>query len=459
MLKKLYPYEYIDSVFSIDYNKLYNKGYKAIIFDIDNTLVPHGKDSTKEIDELFQNIHKIGFRTLLLSDNTEERIKRFLKNIDSLYISDAEKPKVENYLKAIKMLNVKKEEAIYIGDQIFKDIYGANKSGIDNILVKYIGYNTEKKIGIRRRIEKTVLKLYKINKSYQNRIGDIQKDEGVKGQMKKNKKRLFCEINPLCFKISLLKEISKRHIKNLLSKEKFAKTIQEEKIPNIVSNYSSTLIKTGKGIDIKLQENKAINIMIASNKINGIIIHPGEVFSFWKTVGKTTKRKGYKDGRVIIGNKIQPGIGGGLCNLGNTIHRLVLHSPLDVIEFHNHSDALAPDGEKRIPFSTGTSISYNNIDYRFKNNTDQDVQILVWCENGKLYGELRSQKEFPCRYQLVEENHRFEKEGEKYYRISKIYKETIDKSTEEVLEKELVLDNHSEVMYDYSLIPKELIKM
>ena len=230
-------------------------------------------------------------------------------------------------------------------------------------------------------------------------------------------------------------------------------------MPNIISNFNSKLIKTGKGIDIKLQENKATNIMLACKKINGTIIHPGEVFSFWKTVGKTTKRKGYKDGRVIIGNKIQPGIGGGLCNLGNTIHRLILHSPLDVIEFHNHSDALSPDEGERIPFSTGTSISYNNLDYRFKNNTNQNIQILVWCENGNLYGELRSEKDFPWKYNLVEENHHFVKENTKYYRISKIYKETIEKSSGNIIEKKLVLDNHSEVMYDYDLIPKEHIKI
>lgn len=178
MLKKMYPFEYVEDVFSIDYNKLYNKGYKAVIFDIDNTLVPHGKDSNKEIDDLFQHIHSIGLKTLLLSNNEEKRIKRFLKNIDSMYICDAEKPKVPNYLKAIKMLGINKKEAVFIGDQIFTDIYGANRSGIDNILVKYIGYDKETKIGIRRTIEKIILKLYKMNKSCQNRIGDIQKEEG-----------------------------------------------------------------------------------------------------------------------------------------------------------------------------------------------------------------------------------------------------------------------------------------
>lgn len=272
------------------------------------------------------------------------------------------------------------------------------------------------------------------------------------------KDKLFCEINPTCYAISLQKEICKRHIKNLVGNEKFAKNIQKDKMPNVVSSYSSNLIKRGKGIDERLQENKATNIMLACSKINGMVIHPGEEFSFWKTVGKTTKKKGYKDGRVIIGNKIEPGIGGGLCNLGNTIHLLILHSPLEVTEFHKHSDALAPDEGKRVPFSSGTSVSYNNLDYRFKNNTDQDVQLLVWCEDGKLYGELRSESEFPWCYELMEENHHFQKEGDKYYRISRIYKMVHDRATGNLLEKQLVLDNHSEVMYDYALIPKENIK-
>lgn len=138
MFKMLYPYEYVESVFSIDYNKLKSKGYKAIIFDIDNTLVPHGKDTTKEVDELFEYIHSIGLKTLFLSDNSEERIEKFNRKIKTQYIANSEKPKVGNFLKAVKLLNVKKEEVVYIGDQIFKDIYGANKSGLDNILVKYI---------------------------------------------------------------------------------------------------------------------------------------------------------------------------------------------------------------------------------------------------------------------------------------------------------------------------------
>lgn len=137
MFKKFYPYAYVDSVFVIDYEKLYALGYRGLIFDIDNTLVHHGDDSTPEVDALFLRLHSLGFKTVLLSNNSEERIKSFIKNIDTQYIEDAKKPETSGYLKAVKMMGLKKEEVIFIGDQLFTDILGANKCRLASILVKF----------------------------------------------------------------------------------------------------------------------------------------------------------------------------------------------------------------------------------------------------------------------------------------------------------------------------------
>ena len=203
---------------------------------------------------------------------------------------------------------------------------------------------------------------------------------------------MFCDISPTCYKIALQKEICKRHIKNFFAQENYADTQDTALLPCIVAQYSSHLIKRGKGIDPVLQENKAVNIRLANERLNGILIRPGETFSFWHRVGKTTKRKGYRDGRILVRNHILPGIGGGLCNLANTIHRVVLVSPLTVTEFHKHSDALAPDEGPRVPFSSGTSVFYNNGDYRFKNEMDQTFQLLLWCDEDNLYAELRCER-------------------------------------------------------------------
>lgn len=248
-----------------------------------------------------------------------------------------------------------------------------------------------------------------------------------------------------------------RTVKDLFKRDKIARHREEEMLPVIVKSHSSVLVRRLHGVDMKLQENKVKNIEIAAEKINGLIVKPGETFSFWKTVGRPTKKKGYVDGLVITSKGFIAGVGGGLCQLGNMIHWLVLNSPLTVTELHHHTDALFPDDRRRVPFGSGTSICYNRLDYRFKNTTNQDIQILVWCENGDLCGELRAKKEFPSRYKLIEEGHHFAKEGDRYFRVSKVYRIVIDRKTNEEVRKELILNNHSRVMYDYSLIPKDEI--
>ena len=272
-------------------------------------------------------------------------------------------------------------------------------------------------------------------------------------------RRLFCDISPTCYEISLHKERILKDVKDSVRRIKFAKDKSKDLLPNIVKGHCSVLVRKLHGVDIKLQENKVTNIDIASKKLTNIVIHPGEVFSFWRLLGKATKKAGYKEGLIISKNGFVSGFGGGLCQMANMCHWLVLNSPLEVNELHHHSDALFPDERRRVPFGTGTSVLYKHVDYRFKNTTDQDVQLVFWIENGELCGELRSEKPFKHRYKLEEENHHFKKEGDKFYRNSQVYRYVIDRDTNKEVSKELILDNHSLVMYDHNLIPKDQIRV
>ncbi len=271
-------------------------------------------------------------------------------------------------------------------------------------------------------------------------------------------RKLFCEICPLFYEISICKETLKRNVADLLGNEKIATAHSSEHLPHIVKSHASLLVRRLQGVDIRLQESKVKNIALACEKIDGIVIQPGETFSFWKTVGRATKKKGYQTGLVISGGKTKEGIGGGLCQMANMVHWLVLNSPLQPTELHHHSDALFPDEKRRVPFGTGTSVFFSRLDYRFLNNTDKPVQIGVWIEDGYLCGELRTTQPYPNRYKLVEENDHFRREGEDYYRISQVYKITLSRESGEEIARELVLDNHSRVMYDHSLIPEDKIK-
>ncbi len=270
------------------------------------------------------------------------------------------------------------------------------------------------------------------------------------------KRKLFCEISPLCYKISVRKEYLLRDLHDIRSDEKFARRLNTIPLPAPVKQHSSNILRHLHGVDMQLQKNKAINLRLAAAKINGIIINPGETFSFWRLVGDPSEKRGYTEGLVIDKGKMSRGIGGGLCQLANLIHWLVLNSPLTVTELHHHSDALFPDSGRRVPFGTGTSVFYKNVDYRFKNTTEQPVQLLIWLTGNELFGELRSTQQYPYIYHITEDNQGFTEEDGVFYRVSQVYRLTLDKERN-VVQRELILDNHSKVMYDYSLIPENKI--
>ena len=274
------------------------------------------------------------------------------------------------------------------------------------------------------------------------------------------KRKLFCEYGPVAYQISLFKEARKKDLKDWMNGKKFAKKIDKDNFEYIWKGDSKLLLRKLHGIDMQLQKNKVVNLQIASKKLDGIIVNPGEEFSFWNLVGNATKSKGYLEGLVISNSTFKKGVGGGLCQMANMIHWLVLHTPLTVTELHHHSDALFPDVKRRVPFGTGTSISYKALDYRFKNTTQSPIQIRVWLDDTFLYGEIRSTVPLKEKYKIVEEDNHYAKDEDGiFYRNSKVYRIITDKETHEEIKKEMILNNHSKVMYDYDLIPKEEIRM
>lgn len=271
-------------------------------------------------------------------------------------------------------------------------------------------------------------------------------------------RRMFCEICPLAYKISVFKGILLRRVKWINNKKQYACSFLKEPLPNLIYEHKSLIRRRLGNVNMELQENKAVNLSLAAPKINGILIKPGEVFSFWRLVGSCTKRKGYLDGLVIKSGEVSQGMGGGMCQFTNLIHWMVLHSPLDIIEHHHHNNLdMFPDYGRQIPFGTGTSIMYNYLDYQFINNTNQTFQLIVYTDDEYLCGELRSDMESGFSYHMREENYYFNKENDDYYRNNEIYREIIDRKTGTIISKKMINRNHAKVLYDRSFIPDELI--
>lgn len=161
MLEHLYPKVYLDSTYEIDFEQYYQDGYRAIIFDIDNTLVPHGAPADQRAIALFKRLHALGYQTMMLSNNKEPRVKMFCDAVDAEYIYKAGKPNPANYREAMKRMHTDEKNTLFVGDQIFTDVWGANKAGIYSILVKPIHPKEEIQIVLKRYLEKVVLFCYK----------------------------------------------------------------------------------------------------------------------------------------------------------------------------------------------------------------------------------------------------------------------------------------------------------
>lgn len=166
MLKKFYPKEYYSSTYLIDFKSYYKKGYRAVLFDIDNTLVGHNAPFDERAVSFFEKLKEIGFRTCLLSNNQDSRVKPFADGVKSMYICDAKKPKADGYERAMRLLGSGTADTLFVGDQIFTDVLGANNAHVHSILVEPIANDPVFRIRLKRRGEKIILFFYRRSKYY-----------------------------------------------------------------------------------------------------------------------------------------------------------------------------------------------------------------------------------------------------------------------------------------------------
>ncbi len=266
---------------------------------------------------------------------------------------------------------------------------------------------------------------------------------------------LFCSLGTTAYKISVFKCRVFRRAQDI--GKKFAHN-KKPPLPNLIYRHKSLIRRALGNVDMQLQENKAVNLSLAAPKISDVVIAPGETFSFWRLAGKATAKKGYKEGLAISRGKAVSGIGGGMCQFTNLLHWLSLHSPLHITEHHHHDGIdLFPDFNRQVPFGVGTSIFYNYLDYRVKNNTENTFQFIVYSDGTYLCGELRSEHPLSESYHIIEQDKHFEKHGEAYFRFGKVYRAVFDKRTGNETCRSLIKENRAKVMYSPEFIDKTLI--
>jgi vancomycin resistance protein VanW len=255
-------------------------------------------------------------------------------------------------------------------------------------------------------------------------------------------------IHPFLYHVRVAQKRLTRRLSDTFSRQRFARIRSVRDLPYTCKRHQSLLRRKLGSTDPQLQENKIVNLRIAIATMDGLLIRPGETFSFWQRVGKTTAKKGYLEGLLLSQGEVKTGVGGGLCQLANLLFWMGLHTPLVLTERHHHQFDPFPDDHRVLPFGSGASVFYNYVDLRFHNPTDTTFQIRLWITEQHLKGAIFSDHPWPYSYHLEERNHAFLRQEGKNYRRNEIWRIIIDKKTGQKVSEELLIRNFSEVKYE-----------
>ena len=249
--------------------------------------------------------------------------------------------------------------------------------------------------------------------------------------------------------------ILKRKLQWLKNAKTYAGIIPEEgENHHTLIQHKSMLLRPLSNVDMYLQHNKITNLRLAISNIHGVTIRPGETFSIWKMVGRPTSAKGYLEGLVLQNGKITKGVGGGLCQLGNLIYWMALHSDLTVSERWRHGFDVFPDIDRTIPFACGATLAYNYIDLQLHNPTGNAYHIHLWLSDEFLHGELFCEQKPDAQFKVFETDHHIQQQPwGGYTRHNKIWKQK-KRITGEEISKELISANHAIMMYN-PLLPEK----
>lgn len=274
---------------------------------------------------------------------------------------------------------------------------------------------------------------------------------------------LFSDISPLTYNIALFRRRLARRVSDALRRSDFVRGRSCEDLPVKVYGHNSLIRRKLGNTDQHLQEGKARSLAIAAPYVDGIVIEPGQTFSFWRLVGAPVASRGFAPGVVISGNRAIEGIGGGLCQFTNLLHWLTLHSPLTIVEHHHHSGLdLFPDFNRQIPFGTGTSIVWNFLDYRVRNDTELTFQYRVSVDDEYLRGVLRASDYGEFKYHIREDDAYFYRTvnaagAPEVRRHNRVLRDVRSRRTGNTTESHVLLENDALVTYDETLISGDIL--
>lgn len=215
----------------------------------------------------------------------------------------------------------------------------------------------------------------------------------------------------------------------------------------LVYRHQSPLVRDPSQAEAELQAGKVQNLSLTVPRIDGTVVHPGQVFSLAFLAGKATGRAGFRPGLELRDGRMQPGIGGGRCQISNLLFWMALHLGLEIVERHRHDYDLFPDADRTLPFGSGATFYWNYLDLQVRNPHPFPIRLHLKLTDTHLVGEAYAPRPLPYEVRVVETDHRFYREGGVVRRENRLWREALEPGSARLLWRELVAENRCRVLY------------
>jgi vancomycin resistance protein VanW len=217
--------------------------------------------------------------------------------------------------------------------------------------------------------------------------------------------------------------------------------------PQAIAHHSTPLVRKLAGLDPELQRNKVVNLAIAAERLDGVVVQPGQRLSFWRLVGRPARSRGFVDGLVLDHGNLSKGVGGGLCQMTNLLYWMTLHTPLTVVERWRHSYDVFPDSGRTQPFGSGATCAWPVLDLQIENRTQVPYRLSMGLTPTELTGSWCATAPYDGTFEVYERVHLITHEGpSRYVRHNQLWRRELARDGRLVADVR-VAENHALLMY------------
>lgn len=232
-----------------------------------------------------------------------------------------------------------------------------------------------------------------------------------------------------------------------LDGRKYCETQKRKHLEHLLFESACPMYNPDTGFEMIYQENKVFNLKLAAVPLNGLLIRPGETFSFSRAVRHADRETPYKDGLTAINGKLTTAYGGGLCQISNLLFWVFLHSPLTITERHGHRIKDFPEPPSDAPIGVDATVSEGWLDLKVTNGTKDTFQIGLDFDKERIIGRLYMQRAPDFAYEVHNGKISYVRKNGKIYERAEVIQSRIPLRGHEVPARRMLYRNQCEIGY------------